>query len=207
MPTKEKEKEKEKKKGPGTRSPQDSCHKWVLKLHPYLGGGSNSEGGNEGQPSRPPELHARKGSGNTPPWESCKRVDSATPSIPTSFSKPLLPPQKYNWNKSRHPKLTGWGENLQGNQLPPPSTSQAFLHLPLLLARQACLEGGGGLLNFAEQKRARDGGSRESEPSRRQGGTEREREPGQSEGKEVQRMKERWAALGRPDRGNRPGMR
>lgn len=35
-----------------------------------------------------------------------------------------------------------------------------------------------------------------------------ERESGQSEGKEVQGgMKEMWAALGRPDRGNRPGMR
>lgn len=35
-----------------------------------------------------------------------------------------------------------------------------------------------------------------------------EREPGQSEGKEVRgAMKERWAALGRPDTGNRPGRR
>lgn len=29
-----KENEKEKEKGKGTPSPQVSCHKWVLKLHP-----------------------------------------------------------------------------------------------------------------------------------------------------------------------------
>lgn len=89
--------EKEKKKGKKDPFPPGFLPQVVLKLHSYFGGGSNFEYGNKGQTSRPPELHTRKGSGNTPPLESCKRVDSSTPSIPTSFSKHLPPPQKHNF--------------------------------------------------------------------------------------------------------------
>lgn len=57
--------------------------------------------------------------------------------LPLPFPHPFL--NTYHLLKntteknSNHPKKMGG--NFQGNQLPPPSDSQAFLHLPLLLVR------------------------------------------------------------------------
>lgn len=96
--------------------------------------------------------------------------------------------------------------NFQGNQLPPLELSGLPTSPPT--PSQVDLIGL-GVLNFPEQKRAKEGGRRDRvSRGGDRAGQRGEREPGQSEGKEVQRgMKERWAALGRSDRGNRPGMR
>lgn len=46
-----KRKKKRKREKEPPRAPQVSCHKWVLKRHPYFGGGSNFECGNKGPAS------------------------------------------------------------------------------------------------------------------------------------------------------------
>ncbi|XP_019502603.1 PREDICTED: formin-like protein 16 [Hipposideros armiger] len=97
--------------------------------------------------------------------------------------------------------------NFQGNQLPTPLELSGLPTSPPAPSQVDLI--GLGVLNFPEQKRARQGGRRDRvSRGGDRAGQRGEREPGQSEGKEVQRgMKERWAALGRSDRGNRPGMR
>ena len=135
--------------------------------------------------------------------------------LPLPFPHPFLNTYHLLKNiikkKTQPPQNKKMGGNLQGNQFPPLELSGLPTSPPT--PRQVDLVGGGararGILNFPEQRRAKEGGRRDR-VSRGGGRAGRggERESGQTEGKEVQGgMKEMWAALGRPDRGNRPGMR
>lgn len=131
--------------------------------------------------------------------------------LPLPFPHPFL--NTYHLLKntilkiSNHPKIKRWGEIFRETSFPP-SNSQASLHLPLLLVRLTWSGGGGAATKLSRTEKSQ--GKRQERVSRGgdRAGQRGEREPGQSEGKEVQAgMKERWAALGRPGRGNRPGMR
>lgn len=55
---------------------------------------------------------------------------------------------------SSHPERRRWGAIFRETGFPP-SRSQASLHLPLLFGRLTWLAGGGVVLNFPEQRRAR----------------------------------------------------
>lgn len=130
--------------------------------------------------------------------------------LPLPFPHPFLNTYHLLKNtilkKFQPPQNKKMGGNFQGNQLPPLELS-GFPTSPPTPSQVDLV--GRGVLNFPEQKRARERGRRDRvSRGGDRAGQRGEREPGQSEGKEVQAgMKERWAVLGRPDRGNRPGMR
>lgn len=99
------------------------------------------------------------------------------------------------------------GGNFQGNQLPPLELA-GLPTSPPTPSQVDLVRGGGAATKLSRTEKSQ--GKRQERVSRGgdRAGQRGEREPGQSEGKEVQAgMKERWAALGRPGRGNRPGMR
>lgn len=135
--------------------------------------------------------------------------------LPLPFPHPFLNTSHLLKNtikkkKSNHSKSKKMRGNYQGNQrlASLPSNSQAFLHLPLLRVWLTRLRGFGEMYQtflgrMSQGRRLEE----ESEARRRQAGQKRrERTPAKVKGRRCREgMKERWAALGRPDTGNRPG--
>lgn len=164
---------------------------------------------NVGIKAKPPDLlnsTHEKDQVTQHPWNLLRGLTH----LPLPFPHPFL--NTYHLLKnttgknSNRPKRGRGGEILREGGFPPPRTLGPSYISPYSWPAGP---GGGRGTKLCSAERAQGGGWRDRarRGGDRQDGEEKENR-GKSGGKEVQGgMKEQWAALGRLDRGNRPGRR